>query len=138
MEETSSEDINKFIQIFSKLSSISRREAIRELISTLNSDELDMIIEVIDNKIDDTAAKAGDSRSAREVETDNLEDSGVSSISPSETTCDKDEEAEMDVMFYPSVQIEESSHTLPQTSMYQCPFALCEFETKWTSYLIRT
>ena len=41
----------------------------------------------------------------------------------------------MDVMFYPSVQIEESSHTLPQTSMYQCPFALCEFETKWTSYL---
>ena len=41
----------------------------------------------------------------------------------------------MDVMFYPSVQIEESSQTLPQTSMYQCPFALCEFETKWTSYL---
>ena len=90
MEETSSEDINKFITIFSKLSSISRREAIRELISTLDSEELDMIIEVIDNKIDDTAAaKAGDSRSARGVETDHLEDSGVSSISPSETTCDK-------------------------------------------------
>ena len=90
MEETSSEDINQFITIFSKLSSISRREAIRELISTLDSEELDMIIEVIDNKIDDTAAaKARDSKSAREVETDHLEDSGVSSISPSETTCDK-------------------------------------------------
>ena len=89
MEETSSEDINKFIQIFSKLSSKSRREAIRELISTLDSEELDMIIEVIDNKIDDTAARAGDTRSARVVETDHLEDSGVSSISPSETTCDK-------------------------------------------------
>ena len=88
MEENSSEEINKFIQIFSKLSSKSRREAIRELISTLDSDELDMIIEVIDNKIDDTAARNGEVK-GRRVETDNLEDSGVSSISPSETTCDK-------------------------------------------------
>ena len=88
MEENSSEEINKFINIFSKLSSKSRREAIRELISTLDSDELDMIIEVIDNKIDDTAARTGEA-GGRQAETDNLEDSGVSSISPSETTCDK-------------------------------------------------
>ena len=101
MEETSSEDINKFITIFSKLSSISRREAIRELISTLDSEELDMIIEVIDNKIDDTAAKAGDHRSTREVETDHLEDSGVSSISPSETTCDKVREPTTHPPLYP-------------------------------------
>ena len=88
MEENSSEDINRFIQIFSKLSSKSRREAIRELISTLDSDELDMIIEVIDNKIDDTAARTGEA-GGRDLVTDHLEDSGVSSISPSETTCDK-------------------------------------------------
>merc|ERR1711953_318395 len=93
-----------------------------------------MIIEVIDNKIDDTAARSGEA-GGRDLVTDHLEDSGVSSISPSETTCDKDEESEMDFMFYPSVQIEESTQTLAQSHMYQCPFSKCEFETKWTSYL---
>ena len=78
MEENSSEKgtVDTFVKCFTILSARGRKEAIKSLVSALDSDEMDMVIEAIDSKIDAVA-----SQNDRE----SLEDSGVSSISPSET-----------------------------------------------------
>jgi len=104
------------------------------LVAALDSDEMDMVIEAIDTKIDNVTGHSNEDR-----ENESLEDSGVSSISPSETNFDQEDESrEIDtdtVMFYPNVELEERGQTLPQIPMYQCPFSACEFETTFTSYL---
>lgn len=143
MEENPSEKetVDKFVKCFTILSALGRKEAIKSLVSTLDSDEMDLVIEAIDSKIDAVA-----SQNDRE----SLEDSGVSSISPSETLVreeesiegffkrnillqEEDEEMEP---FYPSVQIEEGSQSLAlQQQKLQCPIDLCEFETTFPSYL---
>jgi len=128
--------ISKFVDIFSNLSREARKCAIQKLVSTLDSDEMDMVIEAIDTKIDDVAGQC-DARHTS-LESESLEDSGVSSISPSETNYEQDDRTgpgDMDTMFYPSVEIEEGGQSLQQSPMYQCPFTSCEFETSFTSYL---
>ena len=82
--------IETFVETFAKLSRRGRRLAIQKLVSTLDSDEMDMVIEAIDTKIDDVAVQheAEESRH-HTLESESLEDSGVSSISPSETNFDQ-------------------------------------------------
>ena len=135
--------INTFVSIFVNLPKIARPEAIKQLLATLDSDEMDMVIEVIDTKIDDTAnhSKLLHEKEDRTMEEEGSE-SGISNMSPNALICDKEigkgfhsEYGEMEGVFYPSVQIEESSQSLKNSPMYQCPFPYCEFETKWTSYL---
>ena len=75
--------ISKFVDIFSNLSREARKCAIQKLVSTLDSDEMDMVIEAIDTKIDDVAGQCEARHTS--LESESLEDSGVSSISPSET-----------------------------------------------------
>ena len=78
MDGNSSErdTVAKFVKCFAVLSAGGRKEAIKNLVSVLDSDEMDMMIEAIDSKIDAVASQ---------TENESLEDSGVSSISPSET-----------------------------------------------------
>ena len=56
--EDYSDKINTFVRIFENLPKIARPEAIKQLVGTLDSDEMDMMIEVIDTKIDDTTNHA--------------------------------------------------------------------------------
>merc|ERR1712079_759636 len=49
--------IETFVETFAKLSRRGRRLAIQKLVSTLDSDEMDMVIEAIDTKIDDVKPK---------------------------------------------------------------------------------
>ena len=79
-----SEKIKHFVGTYTQLSSKARRVAIQALVATLDSDEMDMVIEAIDTKIDNVAATTTDN-----TENESLEDSGVSSISPSETNFDQ-------------------------------------------------
>lgn len=141
--EDYSDKINTFVRIFENLPKIARPEAIKQLVGTLDSDEMDMMIEVIDTKIDDTTnhVKPMTKKEEETIEDDGSE-SEISDISPNEEICDKQtgngfhsEYGEIAGVFYPAVQIEESSQTLKNSPMYQCPFSYCEFETKWTSYL---
>ena len=74
MEEADTVDM--FVKSFTSLSRQGRKEAIKRFVGVLDSDEMDMVIEAIDSKIDAVA---------RQTEMESLEDSGVSSISPSET-----------------------------------------------------
>lgn len=139
--EDYSDSINTFVRIFSSLPKIARPEAIKQLIGTLDSDEMDMIIEVIDTKIDDAANHTKPEKEELTME-DEESESGISNISPTVEICDNDiekgfhsEYGEIAGVFYPAVQIEESSQSLKNSPMYQCPFSYCEFETKWTTYL---
>ena len=49
--------IETFVDTFAKLSRRGRRLAIQKLVATLDSDEMDMVIEAIDTKIDDVAVQ---------------------------------------------------------------------------------
>merc|ERR1719350_2370306 len=111
--------INTFVRLFESLPKIARPEAIKQLVATLDSDEMDMMIEVIDTKIDDTTkAKPIDNKEVDMIN-DEESESEISDISPNEVICDKEtgngfhsEYGEIAGVFYPSVQIEESSQTL--------------------------
>lgn len=135
--------ISIFVKLFESLPKIARPEAIKQLVATLDSDEMDMMIEVIDSKIDDTTnAKAVHNEAVVETIDNDDSESEISDISPNEVICDKEtgngfhsEYGEIAGVFYPAVQIQESSQSLKNSPMYQCPFSFCEFETKWTSYL---
>merc|ERR1719481_1932841 len=134
--------IGTFVKIFESLPKIARPEAIKQLVATLDSDEMDMMIEVIDTKIDDTANSKPASKGEVETIDDDESGSEISEISPNEVICDKDtgngfhsEYGEIAGVFYPAVQLQESSQLLKNSPMYQCPFSFCEFETKWTTYL---
>ena len=82
------EDVEIFVKTFSNLSQRGRKLAIHKLVSTLDSDEMDMVIEAIDSKIDNVALQQSEDRQSM-IENESLEDSGVSSISPSETNFDQ-------------------------------------------------
>ena len=82
------EDVEIFVKTFSNLSQRGRKLAIHKLVSTLDSDEMDMVIEAIDSKIDNVALQQSEDRQSN-IENESLEDSGVSSISPSETNFDQ-------------------------------------------------
>ena len=82
------EDVEIFVKTFSNLSQRGRKLAIHKLVSTLDSDEMDMVIEAIDSKIDNVALQQSEERQSN-IENESLEDSGVSSISPSETNFDQ-------------------------------------------------
>ena len=141
--EENLEKIKTFVQIFQNLPKIARPEAIKQLVGILDSDEMDMMIEIIDTKIDDTTKQMVDFKSEdATMEEEDGSASDVSNLSPSDEICDKQnsngfhsEYGEIAGVFYPSVQIEESSQSLRNSPMYQCPFSYCEFETKWTNYL---
>jgi len=134
--------INTFVRIFASLPKVARPDAIKQLLGTLDSDEMDMIIEVIDTQIDDTANKTPKHEKKEETIDEDGSESEISTISSNPEICENEiekgfhsEYGEIAGVFYPAVEIEESSQSLKNSPMYQCPFSYCEFETKWTSYL---
>ena len=146
MEEYS-DRISSFVRVFENLPKFARQEAIKQLIDTLDAEDMNILIEVIDTKLDKTATNGIAFMNHEEEDNtmvdENDTESEISDLNPSDEICDKEEVAngfhsdsgDIAGMFYPSVQIEESSQSFKDSQMYQCPVSFCEFETKWTSYL---